>query len=67
MDLDFYYLDIRGKNNLKEIKGLMVHVRNIELKRFLSTEHLNSLPNCNFMDWTKFKAFADNNLMLLRL
>ena len=28
---------------------------------------VNSLPNDKILDWSKFKAFADDNLMLLEL
>ena len=34
----------------------------IPRNRSLGFVYLNSLPNDNFLDWTKFKAVADNKL-----
>ena len=33
-----------------------------EYKPFSITKGLNSLPNNSFLDWSKFKAFADDKL-----
>ena len=30
-------------------------------------EGINSLPNNNFLDWTKFKAFADDKLNVAKI
>ena len=55
-----------GKLCSKEV--VISHNSNISLKNFglvqvqniCETTKLNSLPNDNFLDWNKFKAFADD-------
>ena len=36
----------------------------IRLKHFFFCQRVNSLPNENFLDWSKLKALADNKIKL---